>query len=215
MISSWEETKKHSKYHFDNFKFDENVDRVIKLGRIVDDFTDTVAEAVKNARPSTWETRGYKGEGVPPPREDLVAEEYDLEKAGYGKDYIITHMNWNINDQLKGISNMFGLEDCMERIHVQMPGEVWNLHIDKLGKWCPTDHSKVVRLFVQLTDWEPGHFWSYGNYVHTQWRAGDVLTFDWENLPHSTANAGHNPRVTFQLTGIKTAQTEQFLKALK
>jgi hypothetical protein len=102
----------------------------------------------------------------------------------------------------------------MERIHVQMPGEVWNLHIDKLQKWCPEDPSRVMRIFVQLTDWAPGQFWEYGNYHWNQWCAGDVSTFDWANIPHSTANAGHSPRVTFQLTGVKTAKTEEFLKTL-
>jgi hypothetical protein len=71
----------------------------------------------------------------------------------------------------------------MERIHVQRPGEVWNLHIDKLQKWCPEDPSSVGRYFVQLTDWQPGQFWEYGNYHWNQWRAGDVSTFDWANMP--------------------------------
>jgi hypothetical protein len=102
----------------------------------------------------------------------------------------------------------------MERIHVQMPGEVWNLHLDKLEKWAPDAPWTVMRVQVALTDWEQGHFWSYGNYNHQQWRAGDVTTFDWQNLPHSTANAGHNPRVTYQLTGIITEKTNEFLKRL-
>jgi hypothetical protein len=115
---------------------------------------------------------------------------------------------------LQAISDAFGLEDCMSRIHVQRPGQVWHLHIDKLYKWCPEDPSKVGRYFVQLTDWQPGQFWEYGNYHWNQWRAGDVSTFDWANIPHSTANAGHHPRVTLQLTGIKTAKTHDFLAGL-
>jgi hypothetical protein len=215
MISNWEESKAKSNYHFDNFKNDPQVDKITHLGKLIGDYKQTVAEAIASAKPATWETRGYKGEGVPPPREDLIKEEYDLEKAGYGKDYVITHMNWKLNDQLKGISNLFGLEDCMERIHVQMPGEVWNLHLDKLGKWCPEEPWRVIRIFVALTDWEQGHFWSYGNFMHTQWRAGDTYTFDWQNLPHSTANAGHNPRVTYQLTGVLTEQSNEFINRLK
>jgi hypothetical protein len=215
MLSSWEETKKQSKYHFDNFKFDKEVDKVTKLGRLVGDFKESVKQAIDSSKPATWETRGYKGEGVIPPREDLVKEEYDLEQSGYKKDHVVTHMNWKINDQLKQISDLFGLQDCMERIHVQMPGEVWNLHIDKLSKWAPDEPWRVMRIMIQLTDWEQGHFWSYGNYVHTQWKAGDVHTFDWKNLPHSTANAGHNPRVTLQLTGVVTERTLEFINRLK
>jgi hypothetical protein len=70
-------------------------------------------------------------------------------------------------------------------------------------------------LFVQLTDWQPGQFWQYGNYNWSQWRAGSVTTFDWQNVPHSTANAGFHPRVTLQITGIKTDKTEAFLAQLK
>jgi len=215
MISSWETTKAKSKYHFDNFKNDPQVDKVTKLGRIIHDWHDDVAEIIKDAKPATWETRGYKGEGVMPPREDLAAEEYDLENQGYGKDYQITHINWKLTPALKEVSKLFGLEDCMERVHVQMPGEVWNLHLDKLQKWCPEEPWRVMRIMIALNDWEPGHFWSYGNYLHKQWHAGDVTTFDWQNLPHSTANAGHNPRVTFQLTGVITETTTEFINRLK
>jgi hypothetical protein len=103
----------------------------------------------------------------------------------------------------------------MERIHVQMPGEVWNLHLDKLEKWAPEAPETVIRIQVALTDWEQGHFWSYGNHIHSQWRAGDITTFDWQNIPHSTANAGHSPRVTFQLTGVITEKTTSFLNQLQ
>jgi hypothetical protein len=170
---------------------------------------------VANSNPATWETRGYKGEGVPPPREDLLAEEYDIERVGADPKMIITHINWQIPASLQAITRAFGLDDCMERIHVQQPGEVWNLHIDKLQKWSPEDPTKIGRYFVQLTDWQPGQFWEYGNYHWNQWRAGDVSTFDWANMPHSTANAGHHPRVTFQLTGVITDQTRCFLASLQ
>ena len=213
MISSWDESKKKSKYHFDNFKNDSQVDKVIKLGRITADYTDDVKQAVANAKPATWRTRGKVGKTRP--EEELSREDYDLEKFGYGKDYQITHLNWQITPNLKKITELFALDDCMERIHVQKPGEVWNLHLDKLEKWAPDAPWTVMRVQVALTDWEQGHFWSYGNYLHQQWRAGDVTTFDWQNIPHSTANAGHNPRVTFQLTGIITERTTEFINRLK
>jgi len=212
MISSWEQSKKKSKYHFDNFKNDTQVDKVIKLGKITADYSEDVKIAVETAKPATWRTRGKVGKSRP--EAELASEDYDLERFGYGKDYQITHLNWNITPNLKKISDLFGLKDCMERIHVQMPGEVWNLHLDKLEKWAPDAPWTVMRVQVALTDWEQGHFWSYGNYNHQQWHAGDVTTFDWQNIPHSTANAGHNPRVTYQLTGIITEKTNDFLKRL-
>ena len=213
MLSSWEQSKEKSKYHFDNFKNDPQIDKVEKLGHIVADFKPEVAEIIKNAKPATWRTRGQ--EGKTRPEEELASEDYDLERFGYGKEHNITHLNWDIPEKLKKITELFALDDCMERIHVQMPGEVWNLHLDKLQKWAPETPWMIMRVQIALTDWEPGHFWSYGNYNHQQWRAGDVTTFDWQNLPHSTANAGHNSRVTFQLTGVITRETNEFLDRLK
>jgi hypothetical protein len=212
MISSWEQSKKKSKYHFDNFKNDSQVDKLIKLGKITADYSEDVKTLIETAKPATWRTRGKVGKSRP--EEELASEDYDLERFGYGKDYQITHLSWNITPNLKKISDLFGLKDCMERTHVQMPGEVWNLHLDKLEKWAPDSPWMIMRIQVALTDWEQGHFWSYGNYNHQQWRAGDVTTFDWQNIPHSTANAGHNPRVTYQLTGIITEKTNDFLKRL-
>jgi len=212
MISSWEKSKQKSKYHFDNFKNNPQVDKVIKLGKIIADYSEDVKHAVESAKPATWRTRGKIGKSRP--EAELASEDYDLERFGYGKDYQITHLNWEITPNLKKITELFALGDCMERIHVQMPGEVWNLHLDKLEKWAPETPWMVMRVQVALTDWEQGHFWSYGNYNHQQWRAGDVTSFDWQNLPHSTANAGHNPRVTYQLTGIITEKTNDFLKRL-
>jgi hypothetical protein len=210
--SSWDLTKPRSKYHFDNFKIDPEQDRVIRLGHIIADWSSELKKIIDTAQPATWRTRGVVGKARP--EEELAAEEYDLERNGYGKDYVITHLNWEIPEVLLNISNLFGLEDCMNRIHVQRPGEVWNLHLDKLEKWCPHNPDSVIRLQLQLTDWEPGHFWSYGNYLHQGWRAGDLTTFDWINIPHSTANAGFNPRVTFQMTGVMTEKTRAFLQHL-
>lgn len=213
MNSNWEETKQKSKYHFDNFKMDTQQDKVESLGKIVADFKPELVDIIKNAKPATWRTRGKVGKARP--EEELASEDYDLEKFGYGKDYQITHLNWDIPEKLQKISKLFALGDCMDRIHVQMPGEVWNLHLDKLQKWAPDAPYTVMRIQLQLTDWEPGHFWSYGNYLHQFWKAGDVTTFDWQNIPHSTANAGHNPRVTFQMTGVITPETLEFINRLK
>ena len=212
--SSWDQTKGASTYHFDSTRIDKMADVLAHLGHITPTWQADLNDIVVNSKPATWETRGYKGEGVMPPREDLLAEEYDIERVGADPKMIITHMNWAIPESLKKISRQFALDDCMERIHVQQPGEVWNLHIDKLQKWSPEDPSRVLRVFIQLTDWQPGQFWEYGNYHWNHWRAGDVSTFDWANIPHSTANAGHHPRVTFQLTGVMTDRTQEFLAYL-
>lgn len=212
--SNWEASKAKSQYHFDSTRPDGPPYVMENLGQLTPTWATDLNEILAGAKPATWATRGYKGEGVTPPSEDLASEEYDLEAAGYGKDYQITHLNWELPKSLQDIADNFGLEDCMSRIHVQMPGEVWNLHIDKLYKWAPDNPDSVMRIFIQLTDWQPGQFWEYGNYHWNQWRAGSVTTFNWRDIPHSTANAGFHPRVTFQLTGIKTDKTQNMLDRL-
>lgn len=211
MISSWDKTVANSKYHFDTKKMDVFYDSVTHIGNIKCDFTETVKKAIENSSSATWATRGYKGKENAIPSQDLLEEEYDLERIGAGKNLIITNLNWELDEKLQKIVDLFALKDCMSRVHVQMPGQVWNLHIDKLQKWCPKNPNKVWRIMIQLTDWQPGHFWGLGNYVYKDWTAGHVTTFRWQDTPHCTANAGHTPRVTFQLTGVETKQTHRFL----
>lgn len=213
MKSSWDETKKRSRYHFDSRRFDPDQDRVVRLGFIEPCWEAELKTIVENSRAATWRTRGAVGKSRP--EEELAAEDYDLEREGYGKDYIISNLNWDIPPVLQAIADRFALEDSMARIHVQLPGQVWNLHLDKLEKWCPENPASVIRIQIQLTAWEPGQFWSYGNYCHSQWQAGDVTTFDWQNIPHATANASHHPRVTLQVTGIRTPATDAYLQMIK
>jgi hypothetical protein len=214
-ISSWDQTKANSTYHFDSQQQDNKDDVLNYLGHIdASIWAQDVDGIVANSRSATWGTRGYKGEGIEAPPEELASEEYDIERVGADPKMTITHLNWNMPASLQKISDQFGLLDCMNRIHVQRPGELWNLHIDKLQKWCPEDPSRIMRIMIQLTDWQPGQFWEYGNYHYNQWRAGDVTTFDWANIPHSTANAGHHSRVTLQITGLATEQTHKFLTEL-
>jgi hypothetical protein len=214
MKSNWEISQAQSTYHFDSKRQDQPESVMTYLGNIEPTWTIDLNDIIATAKPATWATRGYKGEGIEAPPEELAKEEYDLTANGMPVDLPITHLNWRIPESLQRISDAFALENCMNRIHVQRPGEVWNLHIDKLYKWDPEHPEQVMRIMIQLTDWRPGQFWQYGNYNYSQWQAGDVTTFDWQNIPHCTANAGFDPRVTFQITGIRTAATMDYLAAL-
>jgi hypothetical protein len=213
--SNWEITKRRSQYHFDNNTMDARWDTVQHLGHITPEWTEELSDAITKSTPVTWRTRGRDSDPLKRASEEYDQEDYDLEQQGYGHDYVVTNLNYDLAPVFQHIANQFGLEKSMARIHVQHPGQVWNLHLDKLEKWMPADPTQVVRYFVQLTDWHQGHFWSYGNYMWSGWHAGDVSTFDWMHVPHSTANAGHSPRATLQITGIKTQETDKFLNNLK
>ena len=214
MKSNWQQARQRSNYHFDPARKDRAQDAMTYLGNISPTWTDDLAAIIAQAQPATWATRGYKGEGIEAPPAELAAEELDLTNHGMPAGLTITHLNWKIPGSLQAVSDSVGLDHCMTRIHVQQPGEIWNLHIDKLQKWAPEAPDTIMRIMIQLTDWQPGQFWEYGNYHYNQWRAGDVTTFDWANMPHSTANAGYHPRITLQLTGIRTAKTLDFLANL-
>jgi hypothetical protein len=152
MKSSWDKTKSQSQYHFDTTIIDSRYDNVVRLGHINPTWYADLPGIIDKSKPATWATRGYKGEGVEVPSADLEAEQYDIERVGADPNMIITHLNWVIPTSLQKISDLFGLDDCMNRIHVQIPGEVWNLHIDKLQKWCPEDPSRIMRIMIQLTE---------------------------------------------------------------
>ena len=215
MKSNWEILKARSAYHFDTKNWHPDWDTVQQLGRIEPSWQAELAETLARARPVTWRTRGRTNDPLRRGSEEYDQEDYDLEQQGYGKDYVVTDLNYDIPPVFETIGRQFALNQAMIRVHVQRPGQVWNLHLDKLEKWMPEDPSQVVRYFVQLTDWQPGHFWCYGNFQWWGWQAGDVSTFDWWNVPHATANAGHVPRATLQITGVKTSATDFFLDKLQ
>jgi len=211
--SNWEALKALSHYHFDPRGQDRPEDVIQYLGHLEPTWMADLPEIMENSRPTSWASRsGPNGEGRP--GKALAAEEYDLVSNGMSRDMIIGNLNYDIPESLQRISNAFALENCFSRVHVQQPGQLFNLHIDKLYGVAPDDPDSVMRISVQLTDWQPGQFWEYGNYHWNQWRAGNVTAFDWQNMPHSTANAGYYPRVTFQITGIRTAATVDFLASL-
>ena len=134
MKSAWEITKQRSNYHFDNFRFDPDQDKVTFLGNI-DPFWQKELGIVKElAQPKTWRTRG---QGADRTSQEYDQEDYDLEQFGYGKDYVVGDLTWDVPDTFNKLLVWFGMDNAKMRLHVQRPGQVWNLHLDKLEKWNP------------------------------------------------------------------------------
>jgi hypothetical protein len=222
MKSSWDKNKERSNYHFDStiiHPLYDTVDRVghIDLSKV---YHTDLKRVIDESYQATWRTRGNSDKhgkiGVRSRKEDeFQAEEYDLENTGYEADHVISNINWDIPDSIQIIADQFKLERQMTRVHVQFPGQTWNLHMDKLEKWAPDNPDSVERYMIQLTDWKPGQWFSYGNYTFEHWSAGDVTTIDWQNVPHSTANAGHHPRVTLQVTGISSKESREYLNEVR
>jgi hypothetical protein len=211
--SSWQWCVDHSRYHFDNARVDQAGEWFQVLGRFVGDWTEEVAQA--QGKPITWATRKFYGNDDDTVSPMLAQEENDLRTTGAPVDLALTDAVFDISPYptLTRMSEYFGIDDAKIRMHYQQPGQMFNLHIDKLQERCPDDPEQVIRMTIMLADWQPGQFYSYGNYTYSHWRAGDVHIFDWANVPHATANASRYMRPVLQVTGLKTEKTRGLLNA--
>jgi hypothetical protein len=210
--SSWQWCVDHSNYHFDNRRVEKTGEWFQVLGRFVGNWADEVQQA--HGRPITWATRKFYSNNDDTVSPMLEQEQNDLRNTGAPVDLQLTDAVFDISSfpTLTKMSNYFGIEDAKIRMHYQQPGQMFNLHIDKLQERCPDDPERVIRMSVMLTDWEPGQFYLYGTTTYTRWRAGDVHIFDWANVPHATANASRSMRPVLQVTGLKTPKTREMLK---
>jgi hypothetical protein len=116
-----------------------------------------------------------------------------------------------------------GIEDPFAMIYKQKPGQINWLHLDRVCCHDTIDRSGIdsyeleqdndlVRVLVALEDWQWGHFAQMGNHLWHQWSAGDIVWFDWQNLPHCTANAGHLDRHFLKITGRTSNRFKELLK---
>lgn len=211
--SSWQWCVDHSRYHFDDSCRDQSGEWFQVLGRFVGNWSAEVAQA--QGKPITWATRKFYGNDDDTVSPMLTQEESDLRTTGAPVDLELTDAVFDISAYpiLTRMSEYFGLEDPKIRMHYQQPGQMFNLHIDKLQERCPDNPERVIRMTVMLDDWRPGQFYLFGTHTYSHWQAGDVHVFDWANVPHATANASRYMRPTLQVTGLKTAKTQQMLDA--
>ena len=206
-MSNWEQGKQRSNYHFNKWKND--TDSVEHLGYFTGDWQDELNAIVDDAKPLTW---GNRRDGTGRPDGDAEAEEYDLIQAGADPKITIYRglKDFTKCPTLQKMTDFFALKPVFPKLHIQFTGEVLNMHIDKLHDLDPNPEN-ILRIMVMLEDWEPGQFLIYGNQQFDRWRAGEVHTFDWQNLPHATANASNIPRSMLVITGVKTATTRELL----
>jgi len=122
----------------------------------------------------------------------------------------------NINDVLlRQVNNLFKLRDSTTYLDIQKPNQVCPFIKDDLTHYNIDQPFTVKRIFIHLTDWEPGHFYCVDSQIHTNWSAGDVYEFDWHNGSYASANAGSSDRNILHLTGITTEESNEFLARLK
>tara|TARA_B100001057_G_scaffold229396_1_gene229696 strand:+ start:9812 stop:10603 length:792 start_codon:yes stop_codon:yes gene_type:complete len=212
---NWQICKERSTYHFDPFDYNAPADRMRYVGKFTGDWTEELNTAIANAKSVSWRTRDPRDNprGSTSGTDGIDKTELDIIRAGGKPDLEITSLEYvetypsfqKMTDELHLLD---GDRPLQSRIHVQMPGQTWTAHVDKLEKWCHEDPDKVYRFMIFLHDYEFGHFVQYGNEILTKYRAGEIYTWDHRNVPHCTANAGVTPRATMIVTGIGTSETE-------
>ena len=198
--SSWESTTANSTWHF-------NTKCPATLGKdsytpvcIFDmDFTNIIHECLLNAKIPTW---------------DITTDDYKHERAFRSQGGISTTVVTGI-PMFRKISDYLGLVNPKIKFINQTTGQMLYYHTDSLGSHLlNTDNvSATVRRFaVMLADWEMGQAWMFGNALYHQWTAGTCITWEWQDMPHATVNAGWEPRPMLQITGIETARTLEIVR---
>ena len=202
--SNWQRGVEQSDFHFE-WDRNEMAGHDYKwLATFQGDWTQELGQIKQDAKPKTWASRGKQ---YHPDHPDLEAEQNDLIKAGMDTEQVIFRKVFEFEGIWKTMIDELGLEDSKGAFHIQYPGELLNLHIDKQYE-MNDDPSKVARFFIFLEDWKPGQFMQMGTSM-VKWRKGDLMWFDWPNMPHASANAGWEPRCLIQITGTMSRKSEE------
>jgi len=218
--SNWDYLKeKHSNYHFDKFKSESEGEWWNDLGhfKITQEMRDMLPRLEEAASKVGWfDVTSTHHPGFPGAKSPMLdQEEYDRIAGGQaGREFTQVVPEPSVLDTpFQAFGEYFKMKRMRTRIHVQMPGQMFSMHIDKLWHRYPNDPKKILRICVMLSDYEPGQVLVYGNSVFTQWREGAVHCFDTLNVPHSTANMSRVPRFMMVITGIRTEETDTILRS--
>lgn len=225
--SFWDFTRDRSNYHFDKWRTETEGELYSVIGYLPNTWQHELEAVMTRSFVATQNNITYTGNqkqaGLANPQ-----RQYDYKRFGGHGDIDRIEMT-NVMDDftdfpaLQQVIDYFGMTTVQPRCHVQLTGQMFTTHIDPLKKLFAgpdaTDYdgdygydpADIVRITVMLQDWEPGQFFAFGNSVFQQWHAGDFLVHDWANVPHSTANASMYPRITLQITGLRTEQTDRII----
>lgn len=129
--------------------------------------------------------------------------ESDLEKrntvdrwkcAGYDFNKIKWHTYNNLSLENKFILPPF-FNNTNEWWFVKLnPGDIFPYHLDSFD-----NQSNVKRYWVACDNHKPGHLFSCGKFIATDFLFGDIFLFDAANVDHGAVNIGFDPFVTLQI----------------
>lgn len=222
--SRWEYSKATSNYHFDPTVKEDDNPPFTYLGSFSGDWQEELARCARLA-PKTKVHFGnrlvFNVNEVP---YTDVLDKNDLRAMNVAEDWTL-YTGIKVPkfgfDKLRYMIDFFCLESTEVSIHAQGPGNVFFYHVDNLTGMRKNKNEteilehpeNVIRFSIALGDWVPGHVYAFGNTYWKQWKAGDIITHEWINIPHGTANLSPTTRYTLQVTGFKTEKTREILKS--
>jgi len=223
--SRWEFTKSRSRWHFDTKRIAlAGIDSYTHVCRFDTDFSDAISQCMPRTKASSWGTRNNFNKDIADAGlYSASAEEQDLIRAGANPHAEVFNRTAAEDiDIFQKISDYLGMRDSMIKFHNQSTGQMLHTHIDNFAARPERDNSFKVteidrnpdimrRFAVMLADWELGQIFQLGNANFTGWRAGDCITWEWQDIPHSTANMGWWNRPMLQITGYVTDRTHDVL----
>lgn len=238
--SQWEFLKATSYYHYDPQIEDQRLGTCenplyIPLANFQGDWSRELEMISSMAQP--WTPQVGKKQGIPVGEPNLddyhlkrnYFEDNDLWRWGYTKedrDYTALSRVRATVGSLAKIVDMFHFSEVWAKCDIQLPGQMFYYHTDNFGiafdgptargnyerpADCDWDQRKWLRLIMFLTDQDHGHVWQQGN-INLRWKKGDCFSYPWRDIPHGTANFGHRPRATLNITGAVSDRTLEVLK---
>lgn len=216
--SRWDYLKSLSNWHFDTKRPPEmGKDSYTHVCRFDADFTDAIIQCMPKTQKVNWGmrnlTRSYSAS----------AEENDLIRVGADPEApVFERVEAQDIEIFLKIRDWLGVEEATVKFHNQKTGQMLHTHMDNFAGRPERENSfkitemdknpDIMRRFaIMLADWELGQIFQLGNANFTQWRAGDCITWEWRDMPHSTANMGWWDRPMLQVSGYVTDRTREVL----
>ena len=212
MVNRWDITVEQSNYDFNPFRESDHGKSFRTVGNIFQDWRSEVDFVRKEKEYDFYWPSPVSPEG------DSFSYDYEellCKDWGIPTDFVV-YRQWTTDSTtpiLNSLAEIVGLENAQTNIQTQYTGMMLHLHIDSLTGLRKnrrdqsserSDDDEWGRCFVMLEDWAPGHIIQFGNTYVPPWHAGDIIWFDWANIPHSTANTGPWPRSIAKITGKVT-----------
>lgn len=139
---------------------------------------------------------GRPAEGQKPDTPEMELEYARARAAGYSDDTIYFWMFDKNNTTFQIPKPPFIKNNFHWWITKMLPGNFMPMHVDPHTMY----QSNSNRYWIPLHDWEPGHIFMYENQVITNYKLGDVWTYQDSQALHGAANIGFTPRVVLQIS---------------